>query len=181
MAQITVHELGRTAQCPAVDVAGDALHVLGVFVAPWRCHLEQDRELSWHHQVAGRGSCEHEPPAPSPLLERELLRQCAAPRQTEHVHLRVPNLSSSCALSRANVEGRYGSQGDGEPPTPGTSKTIASGPSNASRNGWTSSILAPIPLKMRSGGRAFSPRRMPTRSICPSTSCRLICIYHSMT
>src|SRR5262249_17286873 len=81
-----------TAQCPAVDVAGDALHVLGVFVAPWRCHLEQDRELSWHHQVAGRGGCEHEPPAPSPLLERELLRQCAAPRQTENVHLRVTQL-----------------------------------------------------------------------------------------
>src|SRR5262245_39630212 len=37
-------------------------------------------------------------------------------------------------------------------------------------------MLAPIPLKRRSGGRAFSPRRMPTRSVCPSTSCRLICI-----
>jgi hypothetical protein len=27
----------------------------------------------------------------------------------------------------------------------------------------------------------FSPRRIPTRSVCPSTLCRLICIYRSMT
>ena len=54
---------------------------------------------------------------------------------------------------------------------------IASGPSSTSRKGSTSSILAPIPLKRRSGGRACSPRRTPTRSICPPTSCRLICIY----
>jgi hypothetical protein len=42
--------------------------------------------------VAGRGGCEHEPPAPFALLKRELLRQCAAPRQTEHVHLIVSQL-----------------------------------------------------------------------------------------
>src|SRR6266540_4085174 len=83
---------GLAAQCPAVNVPGDALHILGVFVAPWRCHLEQDRELSWHHQVAGRGGCEHEPPAPLALPERELLRQRTAPRQAEHVHLCVPQL-----------------------------------------------------------------------------------------
>src|SRR5262249_34631361 len=87
-----VPERGRSAQCPAIDIAGDALHVLGIFITPWRCHLEQDRELSWHHQVAGRGRCEYEPPAAFTLLERELLRQCAAPRQAEYVHLRMPQL-----------------------------------------------------------------------------------------
>src|SRR5262249_594117 len=65
--------------------------------------------------------------------------------------------------------------GAGEPPTPGTSNTIASGPSKAARNGATSSMLAPIPLNNSSGGRAFSPGRTPTRSVCPPTSCRRMC------
>src|SRR5262249_37311498 len=128
MAQITVHELGRTAQCPAVDVAGDALHVLGVFVAPWRCHLEQDRQLSctirWPGEVAASTSRRHLPPcwnanccANAPPHDKPSTSTCTC-----------PNWSSSCALSRAKLEGRYGSQGDGDPPTPGTSKMIASGP-----------------------------------------------------
>src|SRR5215469_3390434 len=147
MTQVAVHELGRSAQCSTIDVAGDALHVLGIFVTSWRCHLEQDRELSWHHQVARRGGCEHEPHR-SPCWNANC---CAnAPPHDR---------PSTCALSRASVDGRYGSQGDGEPPTPGTSKMIASGPSSASRNGSTNSMFAPIPLKTSRGGRVFSPRR----------------------
>src|SRR5262249_27658943 len=72
-------------------------------------------------------------------------------------------------------------QGAGEPPTPGTSKMIASGPCRASRKGSNNSILAPIPLKRSRGGCALSPGLTPTRNVRPSTSCRLICIYFSVT
>src|SRR5215470_20124586 len=54
------------------------------------------------------------------------------------------------------------------------SNTIASAPSSASRKGSTSSMFAPIPLKSSRGGCAVSPRRTPTRSVWPPTSCRLI-------
>src|ERR1700738_1216371 len=42
-------------------------------------------------------------------------------------------------------------------------------------------MLAPMPLKRSSGGRALSPRRIPTRSTCPPTSSRLISTYFSIT
>ena len=58
-----------------VDVTGDALHIVGVLVAPRRRHLKQHGELARYHQVAGRGSRQHKPPAPLALLKCELLRQ----------------------------------------------------------------------------------------------------------
>src|SRR4030095_2453027 len=55
--------------------------------------------------------------------------------------------------------------------TPGMCNTTASGPGSASRNGSTSSMFAPMPLKSRSGVLIDpSPGRTPTRSVCPSTS-----------
>ena len=70
----------------------DLVHIVGVLVAPWRCHLEQHRKLAGHHQVARRCGREHEPPATLALLERKLLRERAAPRDAQHVHLLVSQL-----------------------------------------------------------------------------------------
>ena len=57
--------------------------------------------------------------------------------------------------------GRYSEGGVGDPPTPGTSKIATVGLVSASTNGSTSSMFAPSPFRISSGGRAGLPRRMP--------------------
>ena len=92
MAQVLVHKVGRAAQGASVDVARHAPHIVGILVAPRRRHLEQHSKLAWHHQVAGRGGRQHEPPAARALLKRELLRQRAAPGHAQDVNLLVSQL-----------------------------------------------------------------------------------------
>src|SRR5262245_23025674 len=92
MAQMLPRKLGRAPQCAAINVAGDPLHIVRVLVAARGRHFEQHRWPPWHHQVAGGGSSEHETPATLTVLERELLRQCAAPGYAQNVDLRASQL-----------------------------------------------------------------------------------------
>src|SRR6202041_2824612 len=76
--------------------------------------------------------------------------------------------------SRASLDGRYGKDGLGEPPTPGTSKMMAVVLVSASRKGFANSQLAPIPLNSNSGGCWLPPCLKATSSNCPSiTICRV--------
>ena len=92
MTKMPAYQLRRAAQHSAIDVARDSLHVVGIPVASRRRHLEQHSKLAWHHQVAGRGGRQHEPPAARALLKRELLRQRAAPGHAQDVNLLVSQL-----------------------------------------------------------------------------------------
>src|SRR3954451_10760565 len=76
----------------------------------------------------------------------------------------------SFAPSLAIVEGRYGSLGRGEPPTPGISKMIPSVSASADKKGCASSQLALMPLNSSRGGRRARPRFTATQRGCPSTS-----------
>src|SRR5262249_14878930 len=86
MAQMMPRKFGRAAQRAAVNVSGDALHIIRILVAPRCCHLEQHGELAWDHEVAWRVGAQHKPPAISAFLKCELLRECAAPGYAQHVN-----------------------------------------------------------------------------------------------
>src|SRR6516165_6652028 len=68
---------------------------------------------------------------------------------------------------RSSVDGRYGMEGAGEPPTPGTSKMIAVVSVSASRKGFANSQFAPIPLNSSNGGLLAAPCLMATCSDWP--------------
>jgi hypothetical protein len=85
-------ELGRFPHRTAVDVPGHAVHVLRISITPRRCHFRKHAELSGNHQVPGRSCCKHKPAAARRMLKRELLRERTAPRDAEHVGLRMTEL-----------------------------------------------------------------------------------------
>src|SRR5215468_1989925 len=68
---------------------------------------------------------------------------------------------------RASVDGRYGLEGSGEPPTPGTSKMIAVVSVSASRKGFANSQFAPMPLNSSNGGLLATPCLSATRNDWP--------------
>ncbi len=69
----------------AVQAGCGALQVAGVQVAPRRDHLHQHGRPGRHHERAGSGADQHQPPAPRPLEGREMLCDPAAPGDAEHV------------------------------------------------------------------------------------------------
>src|SRR4029077_3997759 len=81
------------AKQPTIDLRGDLAHVFPVKIAPGRRHLPHDRGTPRNHDRAGGGRGEHEPPAPSWMLMRELLRQAAAPRDAGDIELFVTKLA----------------------------------------------------------------------------------------
>src|SRR6516225_631558 len=68
---------------------------------------------------------------------------------------------------RSSVDGRYGMEGAGEPPTPGTSKMIAVVSVSASRKGFANSQFAPMPLNSSNGGLLATPCLTATRNDWP--------------
>src|ERR1700746_3317122 len=74
---------------------------------------------------------------------------------------------TSSAASRARFEGRYGMEGIGEPPMPGTSKMIAVVSVSASRKGLANSQFAPMPLNSNNGGLLATPCLSATRNNWP--------------
>src|ERR1039457_6718103 len=69
----------------AVQAGCGALQVVGVQVAPPRDHPHQHARPGRHHERAGCGADQHQPPAPRPLEGREMLCDPAAPGDAEHV------------------------------------------------------------------------------------------------
>jgi hypothetical protein len=92
MVKMFAHQFRRTPQSSAIDVSRNPLHVVEVFVASRRGNLQQYGQLAGNHKVTRRGRGKDEPAATFAVLERELLRDCASPRYTQHVHLVVTKL-----------------------------------------------------------------------------------------
>ena len=86
---------------PAVEVGGDPLGEVRVQVAAGGGHPRQHPRAAGHHQRAGAGGGQDQPPAAVALGQGELLGQAAAPGDPEQVHLRWPSRSRSRATSRA--------------------------------------------------------------------------------
>ena len=71
---------------PPVQLGADPLGVAGVQVAAGGGHPRQHPRPAGHHQRAGAGGNQHQPPATLRLAEGELLGQAAAPGDPQHVH-----------------------------------------------------------------------------------------------
>jgi hypothetical protein len=93
--------LGVLPRRTAVDRAGHPLHVVAVQVAPRRDHARQHRRPGRHHQRAGRGGDQYQPPAPGALERGEVLRDRPAPGDAEHVDLVVAELGQHARDQRA--------------------------------------------------------------------------------
>ena len=74
-----------------------------------------------HHQHAGPGADQHQPPAATRVLERQLLGQAAAPGDAEGVELVVAEPVEELPDEACQQREVVGHLGRGEPPTPGTS------------------------------------------------------------
>jgi hypothetical protein len=93
------------------------------------------------------------------MLERELLRDRSTPRDAQHVRLVEAKMIEQRGREARDARGPIGDGGVGDPPTPGTSNVTTVGSDSASMNGTANSMLAPRPLRNRSGGRVRSPSR----------------------
>ena len=85
-------QVGLGAEAAAVQLGGDRRGVVGVAVPAWGDHLGQDQRVGRDHQGSGGGADQHQSAAAPAMLERDLLREPAAPGDAEDVELVVSEL-----------------------------------------------------------------------------------------
>ena len=85
-------QVGFGSQPAAVQLGGDRAGVVGVAVAAGGDHLAEHPGVGRDHQGSGGGADQDQSAAASGMLERDLLREPAAPGDAEDVELVVSEL-----------------------------------------------------------------------------------------
>ena len=168
LVQHVPHLVGSLTHPAAVQLGGDRPGVVGVAVPARGDHLGQHQWVGRDHQGSGGRAHEHQPPAPTWVLEGQHAARGRRPKRC-----RGRRTGRSRAGRGSARRGMPAVQGCTAPWVPGNhpprvrrTSPPRSCASTLSTKGCSRSRLAPMPLQSTSGGPGPVPGRTATRTSC---------------